>query len=173
MLRLTLLIKGNEATLSEEIPSNDAAASDAAASSAATSSVLDPSVVFLLEDGFVSSNRVTFNGSDAIALWVNNDSGIQDDLVGVINYFSDGSKIHDSFLEFVDHIVSHGDYNIRAAVNHSTITVNGKGSYGIYFGESELEEDSLETNEDQNEEDQDSSVRVRRSSPVAESTVGL
>ncbi|UNF35078.1 autotransporter outer membrane beta-barrel domain-containing protein [Bartonella krasnovii] len=169
--------KGNEATLSEEIPSNDAAASsaatsDTAASSAATSSVLDPSVVFLLEDGFVSSNRVTFNGSDAIALWVNNDSGIQDDLVGVINYFSDGSRIHDSFLEFVDHIVANGDFNIRAAVNHSTITVNGKGSYGIYFGESELEEGSLETNEDQNEEDQDSSVRVRRSSPVAESTVG-
>ncbi|WP_273789425.1 autotransporter outer membrane beta-barrel domain-containing protein [Bartonella sp. ML70XJBT] len=155
--------KGDEATSSEEMPSNDAAAS----------SVLDPSVVFLLEDGFVSSNRVTFNGSNAIALWVNNNSGVENGLFGVINYFNDGFiRVSDSFTEFVDHIVADGDVNISAAVNYSTITVKGKGSYGIYFGKSELEEGSLETNKDQNEEDEDSSVRIRRSSPVAESTVG-
>ncbi|PIT68846.1 autotransporter outer membrane beta-barrel domain-containing protein [Bartonella tribocorum] len=138
---------------------------------AAASSVSNLSVVFLLKDGFVSANRVTFNSSDAIALWVNNNLGIEDSLFGVINYFDDGLG-SDSFPEFVDNIVADGDANISAAISYSNITVEGKGSYGIYFGAPELKEGSLKTNNNQSEEGEGPSARVRRSSAVAESTVG-
>lgn len=145
----------------------------------ADSSVLDPSlspsVVFLLEDGFVSSNRVTFNGFNAIALWINNNYSIKNGLFGVIDYdafniMSSGSGA-DSFTQFVDDIIADNYVNISAAMNYSNITVEGRSSYGIYFGEGKLEfgDSSLETNEDRRERDE---IIVRSSPAVAELPVG-
>lgn len=137
----------------------------------AASSVLDPSVVFLLEGGFVSSNRVIFNGSNAIVLWINSSYSIEDGLFDVITS-SSGSGDVDSFTEFVDNIVADEYVNISAAINYSVITVEDRGSYGIYFGESEpeFEKRSLEINS-QSEEGEESSNRVRRSNAIAEPTV--
>ncbi|WP_375641038.1 autotransporter outer membrane beta-barrel domain-containing protein [Bartonella sp. AA168HLJHH] len=137
----------------------------------AASSVLDPSVVFLLEDGFVSSNRVIFNGSNAIVLWINSNYGIENGLFGVINLRSGPGKV-DSFTEFVENTFADDYASIRSAINYSVITVKDRGSYGIYFGESEpeFEKRSLETN-NQSEEGEESSARVRRSSDVAGATI--
>ncbi|WP_244427606.1 autotransporter outer membrane beta-barrel domain-containing protein [Bartonella queenslandensis] len=135
----------------------------------AASSVLGPSVVFLLDGGFVSSNRVTFDGSNAIALWINSEYSIEDGLFGVITS-SSGSGDVDDFAEFVDDIVADRYANISAAINYSSITVKDRGSYGIYFGEPEFEKRSLDTS-GQSEGGEDSSVRVRRSSDVAGPTV--
>ncbi|WP_375693990.1 autotransporter outer membrane beta-barrel domain-containing protein [Bartonella sp. AD24XZML] len=137
----------------------------------AASSVLDPSVVFLLDGGFVSSNRVTFNGSNTIALWIDSNYSIEDGLFNVITSSSD-SRGADEFTEFVDNIFADDYVNISAAINYSVITVENRGSYGIYFGESEpgFEKTSLEVN-DQSEEGEDSSARVRRSGDVAGQTV--
>ncbi|WP_246046867.1 autotransporter outer membrane beta-barrel domain-containing protein [Bartonella mastomydis] len=136
----------------------------------ADSSVADLSVLFLLEDGFVSSDRVTFSGSNAIALWINNNYSIKNGLLSVIdhdafNVMSSGSGA-DSFTQFVDNIIADNYVSISAAINYSNITVEGRNSYGIYFGESEseFEDNSLKTSED-------SDVRVRRSPAVAESAV--
>ncbi|WP_375663745.1 autotransporter outer membrane beta-barrel domain-containing protein [Bartonella sp. CL63NXGY] len=136
----------------------------------AASSVLDPSVVFLLEDGFVSSNRVIFNGSNAIVLWINSNYGIENGLFGVINLRSGPGKV-DSFTEFVENTFADDYASIRSAINYSVITVKDRGSYGIYFGKSEpeFEKRSLETN-NQSEEGEESSARVRRSSDVAGAT---
>ncbi len=136
----------------------------------AASSVLDPSVVFLLEDGFVSSNRVIFNGSNAIVLWINSNYSIENDFLSVITPRSSSGKV-DSFIEFVENNFADDYASIRSAINYSVITVEDRGSYGIYFGESEpeFEKRSLETN-NQSEEGEESSARVKRSSDVAGAT---
>ncbi|WP_375607402.1 MULTISPECIES: autotransporter outer membrane beta-barrel domain-containing protein [unclassified Bartonella] len=137
----------------------------------AASSVLDPSVVFLLEDGFVSSKRVIFNGSNAIVLWINSNYGIENGLFSVINLKSGRGKV-DSFTEFVENTFADDYASIRSAINYSVITVKDRGSYGIYFGKSEpeFEKRSLETN-NQSEEGEESSARVKRSSDVAGATI--
>ncbi|WP_375685863.1 hypothetical protein, partial [Bartonella sp. TT110JLCBS] len=84
-----------------------------------------------MEDGFVSSNRVIFNGSNAIVLWINSNYSIENGFLSVITPRSSGGKV-DSFIEFVKNNFADDYASIRSAINYSVITVEDRGSYGIY-----------------------------------------
>ncbi|WP_375624215.1 autotransporter outer membrane beta-barrel domain-containing protein [Bartonella sp. OC41QHQL] len=105
----------------------------------------DISVVFVLKDGFVSSNRVTFNGSDAIVLWVGNSFVLNDTLFDVLNVYSGNVGDTDGFVETVDAAISDGTGKIGASFKSSRFKVDGKKSYGIYFSEPLLEGALVET----------------------------